>query len=164
MSRERHPYSLVGIDGNAFSIIAYTINAMKQCGYSRDAVETYKSEALASDSYDDLLSLSVMMVDNCNKLSGFPDQFQQLMKGYDDLEYVDYPHTGIQNSRESLINEDLQNFNFEEIEDNQEDERYQSDDYIRLYDAITSTLKGVLNNMIAYGNKFSKSELRAVLN
>jgi len=46
-----------------------------------------------SGDYDHLLSTSCIMVDNCNKLSGF-DEFQQLMKGHDDLDYVDYPHCG----------------------------------------------------------------------
>lgn len=29
MKEKRHPYSLIGIDGNAYSIVTYTINAMK---------------------------------------------------------------------------------------------------------------------------------------
>ena len=55
---KRHPYSLIGIDGNAFSVIGYVINAMKQCGYSRDAINMYKTDAL-SDDYNNLLSLSI---------------------------------------------------------------------------------------------------------
>ena len=55
MAEKRHPYSLIGIDGNAYSVISYTLNAMRECGYSKDAQETYKSECFSSDNYDDLL-------------------------------------------------------------------------------------------------------------
>jgi len=90
---KRHPYSLIGIDGNAFAIISYVANAMKQCGYSRDAITVYKSEALSGD-YNNLLSISIKMIDNCNILSGYDDPIQQMMKGHDNLDYVDYPYTG----------------------------------------------------------------------
>jgi len=90
---KRHPYSLIGIDGNAFAIMAYVANAMKQCGYSKDAINMYRTDAMSGD-YDDLLCLSMQMIDNCNILSGYDDPMQQMMKGHDDLDYVDYPHTG----------------------------------------------------------------------
>ena len=139
---ERHPYSLIGIDGNAFSIMAYVTNAMKQCGYSRNAIQCYRDEAM-SDDYDHLLNISCVMIDNCNKAGGF-DEFQQLMKGHDDLEYVDYPYTGVQNKTEQLVNEDfdpwdpfgdfeddMPSFNDSEIDIN--DEYYKGDDYSKLY-------------------------------
>ena len=46
---KRHPYSLIGIDGNGLAVIGYVANAMKQCGYSRDAINMYKTDAFAGD-------------------------------------------------------------------------------------------------------------------
>ena len=173
---KRHPYSLIGIDGNAFSIMAYTTNAMKQCGYSRDAIQCYKDEAMSGD-YDHLLSTSCMMVDNCNKLSGF-GEFQQLMKGHDDLDYVDYPHCGTQNRTEQLIDESFDpfdpwgdfddeekssNLDFNDEEDNSDDEYYQSNDYSQLYSAVTSSVRFVLNNHIEYEDEFKKGDVKQAL-
>lgn len=133
---KRHPYSLIGIDGNAFSIISYVINAMKQCGYSRDAINMYKTDAL-SGNYNNLLSLSIQMIDNCNILSGYDDPMQQMMKGHDRLDYVDYPHSGTQNRTEKLIDE---NTNYSKI-------------YNKLQDALTNTLNDLLENRITFTKK-----------
>ncbi len=124
---KRHPYSLIGIDGNAFSVIGYVINAMKQCGYSRDAINMYKTDALSED-YNNLLSLSLQMIDNCNILSGYDDPMQQMMKGIDDLEYVDHPYSGIQNKREKLIDENT--------------------NYSKIYNKLQDTLTNTLNDLI----------------
>jgi hypothetical protein len=75
MMEKRHPYSLIGIDGNAFSIMSYVANAMKQCGYSRDAINMYRTDAISGD-YNDLLCLSMQMIDNCNILSDYDDPMQ----------------------------------------------------------------------------------------
>lgn len=37
-STQRRPYSLVGIDGNTFSVMAYVKAAMIENGYSKEAV------------------------------------------------------------------------------------------------------------------------------
>lgn len=60
-------YDLVGVDGNAFSVMAYVARAMKEMGYPSDAIDCYKEEARSGD-YNHLLCLSATMVDNCNKL------------------------------------------------------------------------------------------------
>ena len=171
---ERYPYSLIGIDGNAFSVMGYVVNAMKQCGYSRDAIQCYRDEAMSSD-YDHLLSASIMMIENCNKLGGF-EEGQQFMKGHDDLEYVDHPYSGVQNRREKLIDESFDPFDpfgltyddeeseldFENNSD-EEDEYYAGDDYKQLYSAISSSIKFVLNNHIAYKNNFTKADVKRAL-
>ena len=170
---ERYPYSLIGIDGNAYSVMGYVINAMKQCGYSRDAIQCYRDEAMSND-YDHLLSVSIMMIENCNKASGF-EEGQQLMKGHDGLEYVGYPHSGVQNRRENLINEDFDpfdpfglsyddesNLDFENSSD-EDDEYYDGDDYKQLYNSISSAIKFVLNNHIAYKNNFTKADVKQSL-
>lgn len=159
----RHPYSLIGIDGNAYSVLGYTIKAMRQCGYSENAIETYRGEAISSD-YDHLLNVSLIMINNCNKLSGFDNPDQQFMKGSDDLDYVDNGFSGIQNKREKLINEELSNYisnnknnlfnqfkndDFENEYNVYDDEYQYTDDYMMLYNAIKSGLIFILNNVIA---------------
>lgn len=139
--QKRHPYSLIGIDGNAFSIINYTIKAMKQCGYSNDAIECYKQEAFLGD-YDNLLSVSCTMIDNCNKSQGF-DDFQQLMKGHDNLTYVDAGFGGVQNRRENLVNE---SFELDDEYDIEDDENFIGDDsYRHVYATLYKYLQGALD-------------------
>lgn len=173
MRNNRHPYSLIGIDGNAFSVMGYTMKAMRQCGYSNDAIQCYREDAMSGD-YDNLLAISCTMIDNCNMLSGF-DEFQQLMKGHDDLEYVDSGHMGVQNRREQLINEGIMDdllFGFSEApsslsfedEDNVEDDYYSNENYLELYNAISSSLIFVLNNLISDGNdNFNKEDIKRCL-
>lgn len=169
---ERHPYSLIGIDGNAFSVMGYTMKAMRQCGYSNDAIQCYREDAMSGD-YDNLLALSCTMIDNCNVLSGF-DQFQQFMKGHDDLEYVDSGHMGVQNKHEKLINEGIMDdllFGFSETpsslsfeDEYKNDDYYTSKNYLELYNAISSSLIFILNNLISDGNDgFSKEDIKRCL-
>lgn len=58
-------YDLVGIDGNAFAIMGYVINAMKNEGYSKQDIEKYYTNATSSN-YDHLLCVSVTMIDDIN--------------------------------------------------------------------------------------------------
>ena len=58
-------YSLVGVDGNAFSVMAYVSNALKKEGY-KDRIEEYQQEA-TKDNYDNLLSVSCDWLDKINK-------------------------------------------------------------------------------------------------
>lgn len=131
-----------------------------------------------SGDYNNLLAISCTMVDNCNILSGF-DEFQQFRKGHDGLDYVDSPHSGTQNRREDLydqyneVNEswedELMLFGDDESDwddeerDDSEDEYYESEDYRELYKSICSPLKFVLNNQIAYENKFTKADVKIAL-
>ena len=59
-------YSLIGVDGNAFSIMGYTAKAMRREGFSREDVERMHEEAMSGD-YDHLLTVCVTYVDECNK-------------------------------------------------------------------------------------------------
>lgn len=66
------PYTLVGIDGNAFSIMGFVARIMRQHGHSRDEIEQYRKEAMSSD-YNNLLCISMDMVDMINNELGFDD-------------------------------------------------------------------------------------------
>ena len=61
-------YDLVGVDGNAFCILAYVTNAMRECGFSKQDQTSYFDEATSKD-YDHLLCVSIKMIDQCNEIA-----------------------------------------------------------------------------------------------
>ena len=96
------------------------------------------------------------------------------MKGHDDLEYVDSGHMGVQNKHEKLINEGIMDdllFGFSETpsslsfeDEYKNDDYYTSENYLELYNAISSSLIFILNNLIADGNdSFSKEDIKRCL-
>lgn len=62
MSRE---YSLVGVDGNAFSVMGYVSDAMRECGMKKEDIDNYQIEAMSGD-YNNLLAVSCEMLDRLN--------------------------------------------------------------------------------------------------
>lgn len=60
------PYDLVGVDGNAFSVMGYVSNAMLRSGFSREEQDNYLADAQSSD-YNHLLFVSVQMVEKVNE-------------------------------------------------------------------------------------------------
>jgi len=61
----RKKYNLVGIDGNAFAVMGYVRNAMREQGFGAEAIKEYTSSATSSD-YNNLLAVSVFWIDICN--------------------------------------------------------------------------------------------------
>ena len=59
-------YDLVGIDGNAYSVMGYVQRAMKEQKFSKEEIDAYLNDAMSSD-YDHLLCVSVAMVEKCNE-------------------------------------------------------------------------------------------------
>lgn len=57
-------YSLVGVDGNAFSIMGYTGQALKREGM-RDLVGEMQKKAMSGD-YDNLLRVCMEYLDKAN--------------------------------------------------------------------------------------------------
>lgn len=49
---------LVGVDGNAFAILAFTTRALRDAGNASEVVDAYKETATAGD-YDHLLAVSM---------------------------------------------------------------------------------------------------------
>jgi hypothetical protein len=62
-------YDLVGVDGNAFSVMGYVLKAMKECGMSKEEQSDYQTKAMSGD-YNNLLAVSVEMIDKCNEICG----------------------------------------------------------------------------------------------
>lgn len=63
--KESEEYDLVGVDGNAYSIMGYVQKAMKECGFSQEEIKEYLDDAKSSD-YNHLLVVSMDMIDKCN--------------------------------------------------------------------------------------------------
>ena len=61
-------YNLVGIDGNAFNVMAYVSRCMREEGMSIDYIREYKSNAM-SDDYNNLLCVSMDMIDKLNEMN-----------------------------------------------------------------------------------------------
>ena len=66
----RKKFSLVGVDGNAFSVMAYVKTAMREVGFSKKERSEYVEDCMRGD-YDRLLIISDEMIDRCNRQLGF---------------------------------------------------------------------------------------------
>ena len=65
MGRKRK-YTLVGIDGNAFSVMGYVRRCMRECGCTAEEMKAYSNEAMSGD-YNNLLCVSMNMLDKLNE-------------------------------------------------------------------------------------------------
>ena len=61
----KQKYNLVGIDGNAYSVMGYVIKAMKRERFSKSEIDDYQADAKSGD-YNHLLSVSAEMIEKCN--------------------------------------------------------------------------------------------------
>ena len=59
------PYSLIGVDGNAFSVMGYVSKAMKREHKPQKEIDAYLKDAQSSD-YNHLIAVSVEMCENLN--------------------------------------------------------------------------------------------------
>lgn len=62
-------YSLIGIDGNAYSIMGYVSRAMKDTGHTKEEVDAYLKDAMSSD-YSHLVRVSNNMIEKINNMGG----------------------------------------------------------------------------------------------
>lgn len=60
-------YDLVGIDGNAFSVMGYVRKAMKEQKFTQEQIEAYQKDAMSGD-YNHLLCVSMKAIEDCNKV------------------------------------------------------------------------------------------------
>ena len=60
-------YSLVGKDGNAFSLIGYTARCMKECGL-RDEINEMRERAMSGDYYN-LIAVCDEYIQKCNEIN-----------------------------------------------------------------------------------------------
>ena len=77
-------YNLVGINGNAYSIIGYVRAAMDDANMTNDDIDAYVEDATSSD-YNHLVAVSWEMIDRVNKILGLNDYDED----EDEDEYMD---------------------------------------------------------------------------
>lgn len=66
-------YSLIGVDGNAYSIMGYTARAMKDAGCSKEEVDKMHEEAMSGD-YSNLICVCDNWIDKVNEKLGLTDE------------------------------------------------------------------------------------------
>ena len=79
-------YTLVGVDGNAFSIMGYVRSAMKRAQMTSQDIDAYTKDATSSD-YNHLLAVSCKMIDKVNKVLDL-DKYDE-NEDYEDEDYED---------------------------------------------------------------------------
>lgn len=62
-------YSLIGVDGNAYALMGYTMSAMKHCGFSKEDIDKMIADAKSSD-YNHLICVCDEWVTKCNEKLG----------------------------------------------------------------------------------------------
>ena len=62
-------YTLIGINGNAYSIMGYVIDAMHDANMTNDDIDAYIKDATSSD-YNHLLAVSCEIIDRVNEILG----------------------------------------------------------------------------------------------
>ena len=65
---EQDPFTLVGVDGNIFAVIAYVADCMRQVHCDSYEIDAFRREVTHQDSYDSALRMCCEQVDECNKL------------------------------------------------------------------------------------------------
>lgn len=66
------PFSLVGVNGNAFCVMGYVKDAMRKAGFNKNEIDNYFKTATAGD-YDMLIVYSMDILDECNKKLGLEE-------------------------------------------------------------------------------------------
>lgn len=66
-------YSLVGVDGNAFSVMGFTARALRREGLG-DLVDKMREEAMSGD-YDNLLAVCQGYIDLANERAEENDEY-----------------------------------------------------------------------------------------
>lgn len=77
-------YTLVGINGNAYSIMGYVRVAMDDANMTNDDIDAYVKDATSSD-YNHLVAVSCEMIDKVNEILGLNDYDED----EDEDEYMD---------------------------------------------------------------------------
>lgn len=65
-------YSLVGVDGNAYSIMGYTMNAMRREKFSEEDVDKMLAEAKSGD-YNNLICVCCDWISKVNEKAGLDE-------------------------------------------------------------------------------------------
>ena len=66
-------YSLLGVDGNAYSIMGYTQNAMRHANFSKNEIDEMLKEAMSSN-YNNLICVCASYIDKVNEKLGLTEE------------------------------------------------------------------------------------------
>lgn len=77
-------YTLVGVGGNAYSIMGYVRSAMKRAQMTSQDIDAYTKDAKSSD-YNHLLVVSCEMIDKVNEVLGLNEYDED--EDYEDEDY-----------------------------------------------------------------------------
>ena len=77
-------YTLVGVGGNAYSIMGYVRSAMKRAQMTSQDIDAYTKDARSSD-YNHLLVVSCEMIDKVNEVLGLNEYDED--EDYEDEDY-----------------------------------------------------------------------------
>lgn len=79
-------YNLVGIDGNAFSVMGYVANAMRREHRQKWEIDAYVAAAM-SGNYDNLLTVSFDVIEELNaKYADIPDPNSEVCMSMDEYQ------------------------------------------------------------------------------
>lgn len=67
-------FTLVGVDGNAFCVMGYTANALREAGL-KDQIKKMQSEAMSGD-YNNLICVCADYVEKANEAMGLEDDYE----------------------------------------------------------------------------------------
>ena len=67
------PYSLVGVNGNAYSVMGYTANAMRRAGFTTEEVNKMFKEAQKGNYYE-LIATCDGYINQVNEKLGLSDE------------------------------------------------------------------------------------------
>lgn len=68
-------YSLVGQDGNAFSLMGYTARCMKKCGFKKADIDEMRERAMSGD-YNNLIVVCDEYIQKCNDTLDYDDMYE----------------------------------------------------------------------------------------
>lgn len=68
-------YSLVGQDGNAFSLMGYTARCMRKCGFKKADIDEMRERAMSGD-YDNLIVVCDEYIQKCNDTLDYDDMYE----------------------------------------------------------------------------------------
>lgn len=82
-------YTLIGINGNAYSIMGYVRVAMDDANMTNDDIDAYVKDATSSD-YNHLVAVSCEMIDKVNEILGLNDYDEDEDEYMDEYSEEDY--------------------------------------------------------------------------
>lgn len=95
----REQFSLVGIDGNIFSVIGYTREAMRKTKFNNTEITDFCNSVTKQKSYDEALGMCLSKVEECNNRLSHP-KFESVKMEYEAFDTDE----GIDNFYNELFN------------------------------------------------------------